>query len=159
MILGAIFDIFKIQSFFKINSKNCNMKKLVLIPVLALSFGVAKAQIVDRVMESVSSVTGTAGEITENGGNAHVEGVGHQKTFRLSGGVLHVEGASNKITIKGFASKIIVEGAGNTVYVDKVNNVSIEGASNKVYYKSSGNRNNRPNSRIEGANSVVIKQK
>lgn len=137
------------------------MKKLHLIPilVLGLSFGTAKAQILDRALESVSGITGAAGEISQKNGNVHVEGMGHKKTFTLSGGVVHIEGASNIIKINGFASKIIVEGADNIVHVDKVNNVQIVGASTKVYYKRTDNRSGKPSTRIEGSNSAVIKQK
>ena len=143
------------------------MRKLKFVLVLALGvvFSNAYSQSLGGILNDAVGMaskaggsTGTAGDITEENGNVHIEGVGHKKSFDLSGGTLRIDGTSNVITIKGFASKIIVEGAGNTVYVDKVNNVSISGSSSKVYYKTSDNKTKRPNAKVEGPGAGVIKQ-
>lgn len=133
--------------------------KLLLIVTCFLCFGYSYGQNVGKILNSVTKSTGTTGEVTEEDGNVHVEGMGHKKTFNLSGGILHVEGASNQITVKGFASKIIVEGAGNIVYADKVNNVVIDGADSKVFFSTTDNKSKRPNAKVEGLNSAVIKRK
>ncbi|WP_300672730.1 DUF3060 domain-containing protein [Soonwooa sp.] len=144
------------------------MKKLnfVLVLGLGLIFSNVYSQNLGGILNDAAGMAskaggnaGTAGDITEENGNVHVEGVGYKKTFSLSGGTLRVDGTSNVITINGFASKIIVEGAGNTVYVDKVNNVLISGSSSKVYYRTTDNKSKRPDAKVEGPGAGVIKQK
>ncbi len=143
------------------------MKKLkfVLMLVLGFTFSNVYSQSLGGILNDAVDMAskaggkaGAAGDITEENGNVHVEGVGHKKTFSLTGGTLLVEGTSNVITVNGFASKIVVEGAGNTVYVDKVNNVSISGSSSKVYYKTTDNKSKRPNVKVSGPGAGVIKR-
>lgn len=137
-----------------------NKIKVMAIALMCLTSGYSYSQKLGDIISSTVRATtgGAAGEITEKGGNVRVEGVGHKKTFNLSGGNVVIEGTSNAITIKGFASKITLEGAENTVYVDKVNNVTISGSGNKVYYKTTDNKSKRPNSKVEGPGSGVIRQ-
>ena len=135
--------------------------KIFLVVVATAIFNSSYAQSIEGIIKSATrNVPASAtGSISEDDGNIHIEGMGNKKTFEMSGGTLHIEGASNEIRIKGYASKIIIEGAGNTVYVDKVNQVSISGAGVKVYYKTSNTKSGRPGTKIEGASSAVIKQK
>lgn len=98
-----------------------------------------------------------AGNISNSGGNYHVQGVSHTKTFNMNGGTLEIEGADNQITVKGFVTKIIIQGAGNTVTADKVNSIKINGADSHVYYRASGNPSGRANTSVSGAGSGASK--
>ncbi|MBL3547274.1 DUF3060 domain-containing protein [Chryseobacterium sp. KMC2] len=78
-----------------------------------------------------------------NGTKIEVNGVGHRQNLISNGGNAVISGSDNIITIKGSITTIQVSGASNTVYIDKINNISIEGSGNIVFYKSSGRKSGK----------------
>lgn len=130
------------------------MKNIKTAGMLAfLLLGTATAFSQSRKTESAKGVEKTEGDKV-----VHVEGVGHKLNYTLNGGLVEVEGGDNTLTIKGSAKKITVSGTGNTVYIDKVDKISMEGGDNMVYYRTSGTKSGKPDVSITGVGNKVVKQ-
>lgn len=128
-----------------------NIKTAGILAFLLLGTGTAFSQ--SRKIESTKGV-----EKTEGNKVVHVEGVGHKLNYTLNGGVVEVEGGDNTLTVKGSAKKITVSGTGNTVYIDKVDKISMEGGDNMIYYRTSGTKSGKPDVSITGVGNKVVKQ-
>lgn len=130
------------------------MKNIKTAGMLAfLLLGTAAAFSQSRKTESAKGVEKTEGDKV-----VHVEGVGHKLNYTLNGGLVEVEGGDNTLTIKGSAKKITVSGTGNTIYIDKVDKISMEGGDNMVYYRTSGTKSGKPDVSITGVGNKVVKQ-